>query len=179
LTPASTPGFIRVARVTRTQGLRGAVRVELLLDDDRVLEAGRPMQMTLGGAERTVEIELFRRQHGRVVMKLAGIDSIEDAGEIIGAELRIPESELPAAEEGSFYTFHLRGCKVYAVNAGAEGYLGEVTEVLDGGGAQILQVGSGKEETLIPFAESIVKKIDLAGRRIDVELPEGLRDLNK
>jgi 16S rRNA processing protein RimM len=168
--------------VTRTQGLRGAVRVDLILDNDRVLDSGRQMQMELGGSRRTVKIEFFRRQHGRFVMKFAGIDSIEDAEKIIGAELRIPESEIPAAEEGSFYTFHLRGCRVYAVHGGdgdGDEYIGDVTDVVDGGGTQLLQLGSGKDETLIPFAESIVKKVDLAARRIDVELPKGLRELNK
>ena len=165
--------------MTRTQGLRGAVRVDLTLDDDRVLDSGRQIQMEIGGNSRTVKIEFFRRQHGRFVMKFAGIDSIEDAEKIIGAELRIPESEIPAAEEGSFYTFHLRGCRVYAVQAGEEEYVGDVTDVVDGGGTQLLQIGSGKEELLIPFAESIVKKVDLAGRRIEVELPKGLRELNK
>ena len=171
--------------MTRTQGLRGVVRVDLLLDDDRVLDSGREIEMEIGGNRRTVKIEFFRRQHGRFVMKFAGIDSIEDAEKIIGAELRIPESEIPAAEEGSFYTFHLRGCRVYAVhgNDGGDGssdeYIGDVTDIVDGGGTQLLQIGSGKEETLIPFAESIVKKVDLAARRIEVELPKGLLELNK
>jgi len=135
--------------------------------------------MEIGGGKRTVKVEFFRRQHGRFVMKFAGIDTIEDAEKIIGAELKIPEAELPEAETGSFYTFHLRGCRVYAVQSGMNEYLGDVTDVVDGGGTQLLQIGSGKEETLIPFAESIVKKIDLEARRIDVELPEGLRELNK
>jgi 16S rRNA processing protein RimM len=156
--------------------------VDLILDDDRVLDAGRQIQMEIGGSRRTVKIEFFRRQHGRFVMKFAGIDSIGDAEKIIGAELRIPESEIPAAEEGSFYTFHLRGCRVYAIHGGDESrdeYIGDVTDIVDGGGTQLLQVGSGKEETLIPFAESIVKKVDLAARRIEVELPKGLLELNK
>jgi 16S rRNA processing protein RimM len=156
--------------------------VDLILDDDRILDSGRQIEMEIGGSRRTVKIEFFRRQHGRFVMKFAGIDSIEDAEKIIGAELRIPESEIPAAEEGSFYTFHLRGCRVYAVSSGdtdEDEYIGDVTDIVDGGGTQILQVGSGKDETLIPFAESIVKKVDLAARRIEVELPKGLRELNK
>jgi 16S rRNA processing protein RimM len=165
--------------------LRGAVRVELILDDDRFLASGRQMLMDIGGNKRIVKIEFFRRQHGRFVMKFTGIDSIEDAEQIIGAELRIPQAEIPEAEEGSFYTFHLRGCRVYALHGRDEGdgsdgeYIGDVTDVVDGGGTQLLQVGSGKEETLIPFAESIVKKVDLAARRIEVELPKGLRELNK
>jgi len=150
-----------------------------MLDDDRLLDTGRSLQMETGGSKRAVQIEFFRRQHGRFVLKLSGIDSIEAAEKIIGAELSIREAELPAAEEGSFYTFHLRGCRVYAVERGVDEYIGDVTDIVDGGGTQLLQIGSGKDETLIPFAESIVKKIDLAARRIEVELPEGLRELNK
>ena len=158
--------------------------MDLILDDDRILDPGREIQMEIGGSWRPVKIEIFRRQHDRFVMKFVGIDSIEDAEKIVGAELRIPESEIPAAEEGSFYTFHLRGCRVYAVHGddsgdGSNEYIGDVTDILDGGGTQLLQVGSGKEETLIPFAESIVKKVDLAARRIEVELPKGLLELNK
>jgi len=172
--------FIRIARVSRTQGLQGAVRVERTFEDDRVMEPGRRLQMLAEGQERTVEIEFFRKQHGRFVMKFCGIDSIEDAEKIIGAELRIPEEELPPPEEGAFYTFHLRGCRVYAVSNDPVGeeFIGEVTDVLDSG-TPILKVGSGKDEMLIPFAETMVRKIDLAGRRIEVELPEGLRELNK
>jgi ribosomal 30S subunit maturation factor RimM len=40
-------------------------------------------------------------------------------------------------------------------------------------------VDRGKDETLIPFAQSYLKKIDLQRRRIEVDLPEGLRELNK
>jgi ribosomal 30S subunit maturation factor RimM len=65
------------------------------------------------------------------------------------------------------------------VHGGVDDYIGDVTDIVDGGGTQLLQIGSGKDETLIPFAESIVRKIDLAARRIEVELPEGLRELNK
>jgi len=158
--------------------LHGAVRVDRILDDDRVMEAGRHIRMSTGGHERTVEIEFFRKQHGRFVMKFCGIDSIEDAEKIIGAELHITEDELPPPADGAFYTFHLRGCRVYVVGDGKEDFIGEVTDVLDSG-TPILRVGSGKEETLIPFAETMVRKIDLDGRRIEVELPEGLRELNK
>src|SRR5437868_2796817 len=110
--------MIQVARATRTQGLHGAVRVELILDNERIMEPGRSLRMAIGGKERLVQIEFFRKQHGRFVLKLTGIDSIEAAEQIIGAEFRISDTELPAAQKGSFYTFHLRGCGVYAVGSG-------------------------------------------------------------
>lgn len=126
--------------------------------------------------ERETEIELFRRQHGRCVMKLRGIDTISEAERCIGSEIRIPASDLAAPKEGWFYTFQLKGCQVFAVDGE---YIGTVTDVLDSGGAEILKVDLENKETLIPFAQSYLKKIDVQQRRIEVDLPEGLRELNR
>lgn len=127
-------------------------------------------------AGRETEIEFFRRQHGRCVIKFRGIDSISEAEKHIGNEIKIAEDELPALEEGTFYTFQLKGCQVFTT--GGE-LIGTVTDVLDAGGTEILKVDCDAEETLIPFAESFMKCIDTDQRRIEVELPEGLRGLNK
>jgi 16S rRNA processing protein RimM len=93
------------------------------------------------------------------VIKLRGVDSIGEAEKLKGAELRIPISDVEPLETGSFYTFELKGCRVYS-------------------GDEFL-VDREATEILIPFAEAYLKKIDIAGRRIDVDLPEGLRDLNR
>jgi 16S rRNA processing protein RimM len=148
-----------------------------LLEDDAVFGSGR--RVILSGAksaDREAQIEFFRRQHGRCVIKFQGIDGIAEAEKYIGAEIRIPAGDLPEPEEGSYYTFDLKGCRVFAADGD---YIGIVTDVLDAGGAEILKVDREDEETLIPFAESYLKSIDLDQRRIEVDLPEGLRDLNK
>ena len=132
------------------------------------------MQIATKSTEWQAEIEFFRRQHGRAVLKLRGINSISDAEKWIGAELRIPVQELAPLEEGVFYTFQLKGCSVYS----GDECLGTVTDVLDSGGTEILKVERDDKEILIPFAQSYLKEIDLARKRIDVDLPEGLQDLN-
>ena len=109
------------------------------------------------------------------MIKLRGIDSISAAERIIGAEIRIRRGDLPSPEEGSFYTFQLKGCRVYTAGE----YLGCVIGVMDAGATPILQVETEGEEILIPFAQSYLKKVDVGERRIDVELPEGLRGLNR
>ena len=127
------------------------------------------------GAEHETEIEWFRRQHGRCVAKFKGIDSISEAEQYVGSEIKVDTSSLPALREGSVYTFQLKGCRVYAVDGE---YIGTITDVLTGG-TDILKVDRDNEETLIPFAKDFVKTIDLEQRRVDMDLPEGLRDLNK
>ena len=155
--------------------MNGAVRIELTLEDDRLFSPGRGVTLA-GTNEREAEIEFFRRQHGRCVIKFRGIDHISDAERLIGAEVRIARSQLSVLEEGWFYTFQLKGCSVFTANGEC---LGTITDVLDTGSTQILKVESGNEETLIPFAQEYLRKIDLDQQRIEVDLPEGLRGLNK
>ena len=88
----------------------------------------------------------------------------------------IPVDTLPVLREGWFYTFRLKGCEVWTVQGER---IGVVTDVLDSGGTEILRVDQGEEETLIPFAAPYLVKIDPDQRKIIVDLPEGLRELNK
>ena len=145
------------------------------LEDDRLFEPDKRLTISTKNGERVVEVEFFRRQHGRCVLKLREINSIAEAEKYIGAELRIPIEDLPVLEAGVFYTFQLKGCAVYSDDE----FIGDVTDVLDLGGTEILKVDRDGDETLIPFAQSYLRKIDLDRRRIDVDLPDGLRELNK
>src|SRR5262245_56054181 len=153
-----------------------------MLEDDAVFETGRRVILSaVGKASRDestceAEIEFFRRQHGRCVAKFRGIDSISEAEKYIGFEIKISAANLPVPKEGWFYTFQLKGCQVFTV--GGE-FIGVVTEILDSGGTEILKVDRDNQETLIPFAQLYMKSIDRDQRRIEVDLPDGLRDLNK
>ena len=159
----------------------------MTFEDDRLFEAGQ--RVTLAAKrkrdsaqpqerppEREAEIEYFRRQHGRCVVKFRGIDHISEAEGLVGAEIRIPSSLLKPLDEGWFYTFQLKGCRVFSISGE---YLGTITDVLDLGGSEVLKVDRDSEETLIPFAMEYLKKIDLDQQRIEVDLPDGLRELNK
>ena len=155
--------------------MKGAVRIELLLDDDRVFEPGRRVTVASAAGEHEAEIEFFRRQHGRCVIKFLGIDTISAAEKWLGAEIRIRAADL-SLKEGWFYTFQLKGCQVFETGGK---YIGVVTDVLDLGGSEVLKVDFEQTETLIPFAQPYLKKIDLEQKRIEVDLPEGLRELNR
>jgi len=153
------------------------MRIETLLEDDRVFESKRKVTVLRGtGKKEDSEIEFSRKQHGRQILKLRGINSISEVEPLVGAELAILETDLPPATEGSFYTFQLKGCQVVTADGEA---LGAVIDVLDSGGTPILKVDGKEGEMLIPFAQAFLLKIDLEQRRIEMSLPDGLRNLNK
>jgi 16S rRNA processing protein RimM len=152
------------------------MRVDPLLEDDRVFESGRLVFVVRGNGRTSSEIQFSRKQHGRLIVKLRGIDSISEVEKLVGAELAISEKDLPQNEEGTFYTFHLKGCEVVAKDGET---LGTITDVFDGGGTHILKVDGAGGEILIPFVQSYLIGMDLEQKRIQVDLPDGLRDLNK
>ena len=134
---------------------------------------GRVFLFGTGPAEQ-VEVESARNVPGSVIFKFKGIDSIDDADPWRGAEVRIPREERLALEAGEFFIGDLVGCEVVDRVTGES--LGAVTGWEEGGASGLLQVGP---DLLIPFVRSICVSIEPGRNRIEVELPEGLKDVNR
>jgi len=110
------------------------------------------------------------------VIAFDGFASIEDVERLAGLELRIPEESLQALGEGTYYQHQLLGCAVETV----DGLLiGEVSRVDGGAGGSLLTVRGAQGEVLIPFAQHICVDVDVEGRRIRIDPPEGLLELNE
>jgi 16S rRNA processing protein RimM len=122
-----------------------------------------------------MEVEWVWEHRGRPVFKFRGVDSISDAELLQGAEVRIPAEERPELPPGEFYHSDLIGCDVVERQTGQ--VLGTVRELQEHGGPGLLAVDRTEGELLVPFARSICTEIDVAGRRIVVDLPEGLKEL--
>lgn len=151
------------SRPERLQELREVY----LFRDDAWLSGGAPFQ---------VESAWFH--DGRLILKFLGVDTISAAEELQGAEVRIPRSERPELPRGEYYESDLVGCEV--VERGTGNVLGRVVELQQGGGSGLLMVATADGgELLVPFARSICTDIDVSARRILVDLPEGLKELNQ
>ena len=173
--------FITIARVIKPQGRVGEVSAELFTDfPERFAERRHLFALGATGNRRELELEDFWPHKGRMILKFAGIDSIEDAATLAGAEIQIPREQRAHLEEGAFFVSDLVGCRVFASTGSAEvRELGPVTDVVFGAGeAPLLQVREGAREFLIPFVESYTKQVDLDARRIELVLPEGMLELD-
>jgi 16S rRNA processing protein RimM len=110
-----------------------------------------------------------------VVLKCAGVDSISDAELLVGSELQVPLGERAQLEPGAAYVSELIGCVVFDHRR----EVGTITDVRFGAGeAPLLVVGSGKSELEIPYAQEFLTSADLERKRIEMNLPEGLLDVN-
>lgn len=131
-----------------------------------------------GDVVRPAEIESVWEHRGLLIFKFRGVDSISEAEELAGAEVRVPRAERAPLPEGEYYQSDLVGCEVIERATGER--LGRVTGWQECGGPALLEVQAGEEEPLlIPFARAICAEIDLEARRIGVDLPEGLKELSR
>jgi len=168
--------FITLARVVKTQGRHGEVAVELHSDvPDRLHQGLRLYALSKDDSRRELKIEDAWPHKDFVVLKFAGVDSISEAEPLIGCELQVPSAERAQLEEGSAYVSDLVGCTL--ADRGKE--IGVVSDVRFGAGeAPLLVVGSGKSELEIPFAQEFLVQVNLEAKRIEMNLPEGLLDVN-
>lgn len=163
--------LVAIARIVRPRGIRGEAVAEVLTDFPARFEGlDEATAVMPGGERRELKIENAWFQNERIVLKFAGIDSIETAGELRGAEICVPESDAVSLEEGEFFDWQLEGCDAVTVNGDT---LGTVKGLMRTGGTEILVV-EGKKEYLIPFAESICIEVDIENKKIVVDPPEGL-----
>jgi 16S rRNA processing protein RimM len=121
--------------------------------------------------EQPMQVERTWMHGDELILKFAGVDTISDAEKLAGAEVAIPFEQRAALGEDEYYESDLIGCEVFDP-AGRS--LGKVTEFEETAGTPVLHVG----DLLIPFAKSICTLIDPTNKRIVVDPPEGLLDLN-
>jgi 16S rRNA processing protein RimM len=122
-----------------------------------------------------VTVENVRFHRGRPIIGMAGIDTMDAAETLAGFELRVSVDALHPLPSGSYYRHDLIGCSVETPGGDT---IGRVKDVEGDAAGSRLVVESTNGDVLIPIAEGICVEIDVAGRKVLVEPPEGLLDLN-
>ncbi len=134
------------------------------------------------GTRRELQVEGCWPHRQRVVLKFTGIDSIDEAEALVGCEIQVPRAERRELESGAAYVGDLVGCEVIVTGAAVGGearMIGTVADVQFGAGeAPLLVLREGKRELLIPLAQEYIRVLDVGGKRIELDLPEGMLDLD-
>ena len=136
-----------------------------------------------------------RNHPGMGVFHFAGCTTISEAETLRGCDVLLPFEQRVELAAGQYFVTDLIGCTVFELPAEpaklssppcsmeeAPRVLGSVRDVFFTGagvaGTPLLQVETPSGELLVPLAEDICTRIDVAARRIDVRLPEGLGQVN-
>ena len=184
-----------LARLVRPQGRHGEILSDILTDfPERFAERKRLFLIAQGASTpaREVTLEKHWLHKGRVVLKLLGIDSINDAEALRGLTVAIPATERAELTDDSVYISDLIGCRVIDLTDPPR-TVGEIRDVdreaallivkpeaCGGpkGGQEGTRGRAPNEELLIPFAKAYLVKVDFENRRVEMRLPAGLLEIN-
>lgn len=177
MTLDAKPSFIAIARIARTRGNRGEVLADMHTDYPDRFEALQEVWLEFGdGRIERMTLENSWIHKGRIVLKLAGVDSISGAEGLVGCWIQIPADQAVSLPEGTYFDHDLVGCSVIDTRGF---WLGVVTDVLRiAGNNQLVVQGPGRER-LIPAVDPICVEISIEKKQIRVDLPEGFMDLDK
>lgn len=158
-----------VGKVTGAHGVRGWVRLYSETRPRANLLTYSPWQLSKDGQFVTCEVLQSREQSNGLVALLAGCEDRDGAEALVGADIFIHRSQLPAPGQDEVYWSDLIGC---VVRTGAHAVLGEVTGLIETGDYDVLVV-RGRREHLIPFVMSVyIQRVDLDEQIIEVDWEE-------
>ena len=198
-----TQRWVVVARILRPRGNKGEVAAELLTDFPERLTKLREVFLEKNSSAGPLEPRatavkscwLSQNHRGQAVFHFEGCNSISETEKFRGCDVFLPFEQRVVLAAGQYFVTDLIGCSVFetpaepsAVSsspcslATAPSLLGVVRDIqFTGGevsGTPLLAVETARGELLIPLAADICSSINTAARRIDVILPDGLRDLS-
>jgi 16S rRNA processing protein RimM len=165
-----------VGWVARTHGIRGEVIVNPETDfPEQRFRAGARFYVRRGGHLEHLDVSASRLHQGRPILVIDGIDSMTAAEALAGLELRVPDTDLEALEDGTYYRHQLVGCRVETVDGRAVGVVTAVSGPLER--SHLVVHGDGGE-VLVPLVAPICRVIEPATGRIVIDPPPGLLELN-
>src|SRR5271170_7033630 len=173
--------WVLLAHIVRPQGRYGEVLADIFTDfPERFSQRKRLfLRPPAGGrldAMREAKVESHWLHKGRVVLKFAQVDSIADAENLRGFDVIIPREERMPLDGDAVYVSDLLGVRVIDVSRGGAEDAGEITDVepeAAGPAMLVIRTPAG-DELLIPFVRAYLRKIDIEGKRLEMELPAGL-----
>ena len=174
------PALLAVGHIARAHGLRGRVLVAPFNDASEGLERVSALWLrprAAPGMASTGEPKRFQVAHAERVnlgylVSLQGVPDRDAADALRGSEVSIDRAELPQLDADELYAVDLVGMQVVGADGKAHG---EIVGLEQAGPNELLQVKIAAGVALVPMG--LVREVDVQGKRVTVEVPEGLFDL--
>jgi 16S rRNA processing protein RimM len=168
--------LILVGRVARAHGNKGQVIINP--STDFAEQRFRKGQALLVGPETAAarrHIRDVRFHQGRPIVGFEGVETMNDAEALAGADLWVAAADVEPLPENTYYRHELVGCDVHDRNGASIGKVAAVEGSIE---RSHLVVQGRRGEVLIPLTAEMVS-VDLPSKRITVDPPEGLLELNE
>jgi len=160
---------VLIGEVIKPHGIQGELKVYPITENPQRFKKLKEVILAQNQVQRRLNVLEAKVYKDEVYLTLEGINSRDEAEKLRGWSIKIDRSEVPPLKEGWYY-FELEGMQVYE----GETLLGTLTRVVQTGANDVYLVLGSKGEICIPALKSVVKNVDVPGKRMDVELPPGL-----
>lgn len=166
--------YLQVGKIVNTHGVKGEMKLIPLTDDPRRFDELKWAYIEKDGQLIKHSILDVKYIKGSVMIKFSDIESLSEAEQYKECFVLVDRENAVKLPEDSFFICDIVGCSIFDENGIL---LGELTKVLQTGSNDVYVVKdkSGKE-ILIPALKSVVRKVSVDQRRIDVIIPKGLLD---
>lgn len=164
--------YIEIGQIVNTNGLKGVVKVNPFTDDISKFEELKYIYIQLKSELKKVKIEQVRYNKKQVLLKLEGIDSIEEAEKYRNFYLKIEKKSQEELGEDTYYIVDLIGINVYSEN---DEYLGTIEDVFPTGSNDVYVVKDNLgKQILVPAIAEVVKEVELKNKKMVIKIIPGL-----
>ncbi len=170
---------ITIGQISRVRGIQGEMVIDPLTDDPNRFSGLKRVLLSKGEKTARFEVEQIRvgpktkRLKQKVLLKLKGVESPEEARKLVGSFLEIEKEDLIRLPKGRYFIFDVIGLKVMTTE---NRQVGTVKEVISLPANDVYVVEGVEKQYDIPAIKEVVKKIDLEKKEMIIEPKEGLLD---
>lgn len=164
--------YFEIGQIVNTNGLKGVLKIKPFTDDIKEFEDFESIYVQRKNELIEFKIEEVRYVKNMVLLKLQGIDDIDEAEKYRNLYIKVNRNVMPKLPEDSYYIVDLLECEVYT----EEGeLLGKVDDVFNTGSNDVYVVKDelGKQ-ILLPAIGEVIKNVDISNKKIIVKLMKGL-----
>ena len=163
---------LHIGTIVGVHGIKGYLKLYSSTVSTDFFEPGKRLSLHRSGKEVVIHrVRDFQPHKKGFRIAFEGITERDAAETLIGSELYIQRSALPAPEKDTWYWCDLIGLDVFQTD---HTHIGRIDNIFSTGANDVFVVKGTRKETLIPAIESVIRHIDLDKKTMTVELPEGL-----
>jgi 16S rRNA processing protein RimM len=164
---------LHIGTIVGAHGIKGYLKLHSSAETtDFFFKPGKRLSLHRLGKEMVFHTVFDFQPHNKGYrIAFEGVTTRDAAEHLIGCELYIKRSELPAPEKDAWYWCDLIGLEVFQTD---HTHIGRIENIFSTGANDVFVVKAGRKEMLIPAIASVIRHIDLDQKSVTVELPEGL-----
>jgi len=166
--------YFEVGQIVNTFGIKGQVKVVPYTDDIERFDELKQIYIDRKDELQLFQIEQVTYHKNMVILKLKGIDTMEEAQKYKNCYLKIDRKDAKKLPEGTYFIADLLGLEVYTDD---DKLLGRLDDIYNNGSSDIYVIKDDKgKQILLPAIPDVLKKVDLENDKVIVHIIDGLLD---